>query len=196
MFISKSRLWVVLNMQNGTGSTHNIKRELRKEYRGLRRSITQQEDIGEKLLRNCLSALSFKAEDKVAGYIPKDGEIDVLPLMRHCRECYLQVLVPVVTEGSRLLKFVRWIPESSDDQQHDASCTPNIFFVPIVAFDKKLNRLGFGGGFYDYTIEIFRRERECKFIGVAHELQRCENIPVDAHDQKLDLIVTEQTVYY
>ena len=177
--------------------TNDIKASLRKKYRELRRGIMPSTEFGKKLLSHCTKALLLKASDRVAGYIPMDREIDVVPLMRYCLDNCCEVLVPVVVQGSRLLEFHQWIPKGNtlNEKSKDESF-PNVFLVPLVAFDKKLNRIGFGGGFYDYTIEFLRKKQECKFVGVAYELQLCENIPVDAHDQKLDLIVTEQSVYY
>lgn len=184
-------------MQDFANDQKNSKEGLRQKYRELRRSVVHDIDAGKKLLSNCLRALSFKENDRVAGYIPMDGEIDVLPLMKYCLDCRLTVSVPVVVKGRRLLKFRKWFHEGGLGVICYEKDMPNVFFVPLIAFDQRLYRLGFGGGYYDCTIEFLRRKQECcKFVGVAYNSQLCDSVPVDHHDQKLDMIVTETDIYF
>ncbi|ACM49313.1 5-formyltetrahydrofolate cyclo-ligase [Anaplasma marginale] len=164
---------------------------LRGHYRGLRRSIFDVRKAAEMLKENCMRNVKLRKGGTVAGYIPRDGEIDVLPLMQFVKEEGNTVLVPVVQQGSRLLAFKRWNCYASGEE----TIIPEVLFVPLVAFDRSLNRLGFGGGYYDYTIAFFRRSFRCLCIGVAYNAQLHHKIPVAEHDQKLDLIITESDVY-
>ena len=67
--------------------------------------------------------------------------------------------------------------------------------VPLVAFDKNLNRIGYGKGYYDRSLKkIKNKKNKTIFIGIAHSFQRCKNIPVNKHDIKLDYIFTEQGI--
>ncbi|MGN7678640.1 MAG: 5-formyltetrahydrofolate cyclo-ligase [Anaplasma sp.] len=166
------------------------KARLRDQYRKLRKDVQNRSEAGDMLRENCIRSVDIKQGAIVAGYLPLDGEIDVLPLMRHIKDSGGTVLVPVVEKGSRLLKFQIW-----DTDGQSEYLTPEILFIPLVAFDKNLNRLGFGGGYYDYTISFLRQNHQCYCIGVAYSVQLCNEIPVAEHDQRLDLVITENAVY-
>ena len=71
---------------------------------------------------------------------------------------------------------------------------PDILFVPIVAFDKYSNRIGYGGGFYDRYLEKISRIKKCETIGLAFSHQKVNRIKVDNFDKKLDLILTEKLI--
>ena len=63
--------------------------------------------------------------------------------------------------------------------------------MPLVAFDGGLNRLGYGGGYYDRTLELLRKSAPVVAIGLAWEVQRLSAIPAEPFDQPLDMIVTD-----
>ena len=71
---------------------------------------------------------------------------------------------------------------------------PDILFVPLVAFDKKLNRLGYGGGFYDRYIQKISKIKKVVKVGLAFSFQKLKTIPVNKHDKKLDIIITEKEI--
>ena len=76
---------------------------------------------------------------------------------------------------------------------------PQILVVPMLSFDKDLYRLGYGGGYYDKSINILKKhfEKERKFfitIGLAYSIQEEKKIPIEKHDMKLDYIITEKKV--
>ena len=71
---------------------------------------------------------------------------------------------------------------------------PNVLLIPLVAFDKKLNRLGYGGGFYDRFIQRMSKTSLIK-IGLAFSHQRVENVPTEKFDKKLDFIITEKEIF-
>jgi len=73
-----------------------------------------------------------------------------------------------------------------------------LILLPLVAFDSDCNRLGMGGGFYDRTLAYLRHRccwRRPRLIGVAHECQRVEGLPVNEWDVALDAVITERRVY-
>jgi 5-formyltetrahydrofolate cyclo-ligase len=69
---------------------------------------------------------------------------------------------------------------------------PEVLVVPMVAFDRLGYRLGYGGGFYDRTLEDLRARGPVTAIGFAYALQEMDRVPVEPTDQPLDLIVTEE----
>ncbi len=73
---------------------------------------------------------------------------------------------------------------------------PEVLVVPLVAFDAKGNRLGYGGGFYDRTLEGLRAKRATPAFGYAYDAQRAEALPIEPTDQPLDGIITERGVTY
>ena len=71
---------------------------------------------------------------------------------------------------------------------------PEILFVPLVGYDDNLNRLGYGGGFYDRYINRIEKNKKITKIGLAFSYQRLKKIPTSEHDKKLDFIMTEKGI--
>ena len=71
---------------------------------------------------------------------------------------------------------------------------PEILLVPLVAFDKNLNRLGYGGGYYDRIIAKLLKKKKIIKIGLALSVQKIDKVPINAYDQKLDYIVTNKYI--
>ena len=70
---------------------------------------------------------------------------------------------------------------------------PNILLVPLVAYDDNLNRIGYGGGFYDRYIKKIKKRKKIITIGLAYSFQKVKKIPTNRHDIKLDYIINEKT---
>ena len=167
---------------------------LRKCYRNLRRGLRSpfRKEASARLLENCIRTLSFNVGTTVSGYIPMDGEMDILPLMQHIKLIGCTVVVPVVAPDSKVLLFKEW----HDDSTLGVVGTPEVLLVPLIAFDDHLYRLGFGGGYYDSTICFLKKSNPLLLcVGVAYDVQRCDKVPVSSHDQVLDLVITEKHVY-
>lgn len=132
----------------------------------------------------------------LAGYVPIGTEIDPLPVMSGWDG---PVCVPVIAGKGRPLEFHRWTPDCEMKegpfgvQVPAAACelVPEVLIVPLLAFDDKGNRLGYGGGFYDRTLEGLRARGEVVALGFAYGAQRAEVLPLEPTDQRLDGIVTE-----
>lgn len=142
----------------------------------------------------------------VAGYNTIRGELDISMLMKILTERGHTLCLPVVssTKGEGALVFRRWqfgellvedIYKVKIPAQSALAVTPEVLLVPLVAFDTKGHRLGYGAGYYDRTIQALRQQNPgLKAIGIAYSRQQVEAIPADGHDQKLDVIVTEKGV--
>lgn len=72
---------------------------------------------------------------------------------------------------------------------------PDLFFTPLLAFDSKCNRLGYGKGHFDRSLEMARQKRKVLAIGVAYDMQRVDEVPCEPFDQQLNYVVTESQVY-
>ncbi len=137
----------------------------------------------------------------LAGYMAMRTEIDPRAAMEEAA-AHGPVGVPVVMGNGQPLKFRTWEPDSTMIKgefgamipQSGDWMTPEIVIVPLVAFDRAGGRLGYGGGFYDRTLEQLRTARPTMAIGFAFGAQEDENLPLEPVDQPLDLIVTERGV--
>lgn len=136
----------------------------------------------------------------MTGFWPVRGEIDPRPMMEVLRAAGWQIALPVVVANEAPLVFRAWSP---DDAMGEGSfripeplpsapeLTPDAMLVPLVAFDAEGYRLGYGGGFYDRSIEKFSADgRSLHVIGVAYDAQEAVRIPRDHHDRRLDAILT------
>ena len=149
--------------------------------------------------RNLLEHLFTLRGKPVAGYMPMRTEIDPLPAMRELSR-YGPVCVPVIERKGQPLKFREWRPDSEmQDGPFGARIPlgggwiePEVLIVPLVAFDARGNRLGYGGGFYDRTLEMLRSRRPTLAVGFAWAAQEAEDLPVEPTDQPLDAIITER----
>jgi 5-formyltetrahydrofolate cyclo-ligase len=134
----------------------------------------------------------------LSGYMPIRTEINPLSAMAEAA-AYGPVGVPVIMGAGMALRFSKWEPEGAMKDgafgakipEVDDFFEPEIVIVPLVAFDKQGGRLGYGGGFYDRTLEGLRAKRATLAIGFAFAGQEAGELPLEATDQPLDLIVTE-----
>lgn len=137
----------------------------------------------------------------LAGYMPIRTEIDPLPAMAEAA-AYGPVGVPVIEAEGRPLHFSHWQPDGpmregpfgAQVPQVDDFFDPEIVIVPLVAFDRSGGRLGYGGGFYDRTLECLRALRPTLAVGFAFAVQEATDLPLETTDQPLDLIITETGV--
>jgi 5-formyltetrahydrofolate cyclo-ligase len=68
---------------------------------------------------------------------------------------------------------------------------PDVFFIPLAAFDRKGHRLGYGRGYFDASLAQARAERKVLAVGLAYNCQEIPAVPISDHDQRLDFVITE-----
>ena len=132
----------------------------------------------------------------LAGYVPIRTEIDPLPVMAGWEGA---VCVPVVRGAGLPLEFHRWTPDcemvegafGAPVPAKSEVVEPQVLIVPLVAFDRRGFRLGYGGGFYDRTLERLRCAGSTQAIGFAYAVQEVECLPIEPTDQPLDAVVTD-----
>jgi 5-formyltetrahydrofolate cyclo-ligase len=145
------------------------------------------------ILADFLAAYGGKV---LAGYMPMRTEIDPLPAMAAHQGV---VCVPVIMGAGQALRFREWSPGCTMlpgefgalIPAEGAWVEPEVLIVPLVGFDARGYRLGYGGGFYDRTLEALRRRGPVLAVGFAFAGQEMAEVPIEATDQKLDVIVTE-----
>ena len=137
----------------------------------------------------------------IGGYYPVNFEIDDLELLRKFEKNRFTISLPVIKKNFQM-DFYKWsfsdplkvnrygIPEPVIKN----IVNPNILLIPLVAFDKNLNRLGYGGGYYDRLITKLSKKKKIMKIGLAFPFQKIDRVPINAYDQKLDYIVTNKYI--
>lgn len=143
--------------------------------------------------------LRGRAGAVLAGYMPMRTEIDPLPAMAAHPG---PVCVPVIVGKAMPLRFRRWAPGCALVPGPFGAAVPatgdwlvpSVLIVPLLAFDDRGFRLGYGGGFYDRTLAALRAAAPVLAVGFAFAAQRVPSVPVEPVDEPLDLIVTEDGV--
>ena len=137
----------------------------------------------------------------VGGYFPVNFEVDDLELLKKFEKNNFKISLPVIKKNFQM-DFYKWkfseplkinkygIPEPEAKNL----VYPDILLVPLVAFDKNLNRLGYGAGYYDRLIEKLSKKKDIMKIGLALSVQKINKIPINKYDQKLDYIVTNKYI--
>ncbi len=133
----------------------------------------------------------------IGGYYAYNYEIETMPLLKKFEKLNYLIVLPKIGKNSEM-NFFKWtskdpsnvneygIPEPiSNDLKY-----PDILLVPIVAYDKTLNRIGYGGGFYDRYIKKIKKIKKVLTIGLAFSFQKVKKIPINKYDIKLDFIVS------
>ena len=141
------------------------------------------------------------SKKSIGGYYPVNFEIDDLKLLEKFEKKKFNISLPVVKKNFKM-DFYQWsfsdylkinkygIPEPEKKK----IVYPDVLLIPLVAFDKNLNRLGYGGGYYDRLIEELSKKKKIIKIGLAFSIQKIDKVPINVYDQKLDYIVTNKYI--
>ncbi len=135
----------------------------------------------------------------IGGYYPYNYEVDILQILEKFEKKKFIITLPKIKKNSQM-NFYQWsindplainkfgIPEPiSKMVKH-----PDVLLVPLVAFDKNLNRIGYGGGFYDRYINKIKKKKKVFTIGFAYSFQKVKKIPTNKYDISLDFIITNK----
>ena len=202
------------NEANTQGNTE-AKKQLRKQlleqrnlaarrYRSDARAQQKMLDLFRQFL---LRQFANNPPSPCSGYLPIRNEIDPRPLMVELRSQHkTALLLPVVAEANKPLVFRAFDGDEETLQQgpfatkhpHESARedTPVFMLVPLLGFDRGCRRLGYGGGFYDRTLEALADKGQHPLtLGIAFEAQRRENLPTEPHDRPLDAVLSETTLY-
>lgn len=157
--------------------------------------------IGPILAANFLARFSLGPGDSVAGYWPTGEEADIRTLLVALADRGHAVGLPRVVRREEPLVFHAWKPGDAMVEGHwgileppvsGPAIRPRVVIVPLLAFDWRGHRLGYGAGYYDRTLAAYRAEGEVVAVGAAFEAQMVDRLPAAAHDEPLDWILTER----
>jgi 5-formyltetrahydrofolate cyclo-ligase len=179
-----------------------IKKVLREQATQTRiKAAREASDASGGLIRHFPTSLVFNEPGVISGFFPIGSEIDPLPLLADLREKGHESAFPIVATDGQPLVFRSWAPGNDmafgplgvqEPLPSAREVVPDILLVPLLAFDRRGYRLGYGGGFYDRTLEKLRAKGRPVAIGIAFAGQEVDAVPVAAYDQLLDWIVTER----
>ena len=139
----------------------------------------------------------------VSGFMPLKSEINPLPLMRKLADSGATLALPVVAGKGKPLTMRAWAfgaPLASgvwgirEPGPEAPAVEPDILLVPLLAFDRRGHRLGYGAGYYDMTITALRARKPVIAIGIGFAAQELDLVPTTARDARLDLMLTERDV--
>lgn len=159
-----------------------------------------------KQFRSLIAEKNLTIPPVVAGYYPLPHEVDALPLLEALNAEGYTCAIPAITEIDKALTFREWKPSDVLNEERyfipqpgpeAAVVSPSFLFVPVLAFDERGYRLGYGGGFFDRTLHLLHETYGEKLvaIGLAFDEQRVARVPVEEHDQQLTYIVTPTSYY-
>lgn len=135
----------------------------------------------------------------ISGYAAIRDELDPLALLSALSARGHPIGLPVMAAKRAPLVFRRWSPgevlERGDfgvpvPSRMAEELTPEILLVPLLAFDARGHRLGYGAGYYDRTLDRLRAETRVVAVGLAFDAQAVDEVPHDEHDQPLDWVLT------
>jgi 5-formyltetrahydrofolate cyclo-ligase len=158
-------------------------------------------DAPQAMAKNFLDAIDVPGGATVSGFWPIGDEADPLPLLGTLRARGHAVALPRVAGVKRTpLAFHIYgendalVPGRMGLSEPGVDWTvaiPSVVIVPLLAFDARGHRLGYGAGYYDATLTDLRRGHDVVAVGYAYAGQEVPEVPADAHDQPLDWVVTE-----
>ena len=156
-----------------------------------------------------LAALPFPFEAQagfnvVSAFHPYQSEIDTRLLLGKLAGDGWTTCLPIVLGKALPLEFRRWLPGEplfkgvwgiERPPETSPVVEPDVLIIPLLAFDRKGYRRGYGGGFYDRTLEKLRVLKKIVAIGVGYSAQQVSDVPHGSHDQPLDYMMTEKEIF-
>ena len=175
------------------------KPQIRKKIFNIRkRNSFKDLSINYNALTKVLNKIKFRNKS-IGGYFPYNYEVDAIKILNKLEKKNYLICLPKIKENYQM-DFYKWsskdpliinkygIPEPTSKK----IIYPSILLVPLLAFDKYLNRVGYGGGFYDRYLKKIRTKKKFLTIGLAYSFQKVKKIPISKYDKKLDYIITEK----
>jgi 5-formyltetrahydrofolate cyclo-ligase len=191
---------------------NNAKQTLRNRIRAKRQALppSHQHRASRAILKRLSKHPLFINSQNIAFYLANDGEIDPSFIIKQAWNMGKQVFLPILSPLNEQLYFAPYKPDSEMKINRFGINEPvcqarqwlrahqlDVLFLPLVAFDKKGNRLGMGGGFYDRSLAYLSSRKVFKkpqLIGLAHELQQLDNIHHEKWDIPINQIITEKLI--
>lgn len=177
------------------------KKELRADALERRKAAFDRHgtEAGRKIAAHGVDFLSAKPGAIVSGFAAINDEINPASLMTWLQAEGFHLALPVMQGRGKPLLMRAWSPgdamkaaawgiaEPLDDKP---ALDPDILLVPLLAFDARGGRLGYGGGFYDRTLHRLRKLKPIVAVGLAYDELRVDAVPTESYDELLDWVLT------
>jgi 5-formyltetrahydrofolate cyclo-ligase len=179
-----------------------VKADLRQAALARRRALGEaaREKFSARLANEGLRLAKRFAARAVSAFHSMRDEPDTTPLLAALAEAGFLTLLPVTIARGAPLVFRAWRPGDAtrpgamkilEPLPNAPAHDPDLLFVPLACFDRRGHRIGFGAGHYDRTLATLRAKGRAIAVGVAYSVAECESLPDEAHDQRLDYVLTE-----
>jgi 5-formyltetrahydrofolate cyclo-ligase len=166
----------------------------------------RKRNFSKKLSISPIKFLKFLKKKKITkkiigAYYPFNHELNILDILGILEKKNYILSLPKVAKNNKM-DFFQWsfeeplkinkygIPETTSNKK----IFPNILLIPLVGFDNQLNRLGYGGGYYDRYLSKVQDYNKIIKIGIGFSFQKVKNLPTNKYDKKLDYIITEKKI--
>ena len=156
-----------------------------------------------KLIFNLIRKHFHKKKIIIAGYYPSNYEVNILKFIEEASKKKFKITLPVI-KSSNKMSYKSWVFKEPlyvnqfgilEPKNSIKEIIPDLIMVPLVAFDNRLNRIGYGKGYYDRNLrKISKIKKNAISLGIAYSFQKCKKIPINSHDFKLDYIFTEKGI--
>ena len=177
-----------------------VKAALRLQARSTRAAIhaATRSSAAQSVADHFFTAVDLKPTEIVAGYWRIKDEMDCQPILVRLMDSFQPVCLPVVLGDDQPLELRLWEQGAAlyeagfgtlAPSEFAPQVEPDIIIVPLLGFDKRGTRLGYGGGYYDRTFD--RLTKRPRLVGIAFAAQELDEIPREAHDIPLDIVITE-----
>jgi len=182
----------------------NDKSYLRKKFLSQRKKkYLSSKKFNFQLIFNLINKNYYNKKITIAGYYPANHEVDILDFLKIASKKKFKILLPVIKSNSEM-SFKLWIHKEPlyvskfgilEPHRLNQEMLPDLIMVPLVVFDSKLNRIGYGKGYYDRILsKISKKKNKVISVGIANSSQQCKTIQVNKYDFKLDYIFTDQGI--
>ena len=140
----------------------------------------------------------------IAGYYPSNFEVDILNFLHMASKKKFKIGLPVVQNNFKMI-FKNWVLNEPlyvnkfgilEPKKKNIILKPDVILVPLATFDKNLNRVGYGKGYYDRALKKLSANKKILTIGIAFSFQESPFIPVNQFDYKLDCVLTDKNLIY
>jgi len=189
------------------GNGMESKQTLREKLKTRRAAVSDQdrEMVGKLIAEQFLQAVKIPEDTIIAVYWPMEGELDTRALLHELHKKGHVVVLPTVENNDSPLVFRKWTPEvemvegAHGTLEPPKDCEvglPELVVAPLLGVDDTGHRLGYGGGYYDRTVEALRAEGAIfGYMGLCYSFQNVAELPAENHDQLLDAVMSEKGVY-
>ena len=186
-------------------SIAQIKKSLRQELLKKRKALSNVQERAQRISASLCALEDYQQAQKILFYASFGSEVPTFPLLQKALAEGKEVYLPRTLQKERRLVLHRLfrleelrpgaygIPEPPPENPTLTPGEIELIVVPGVGFDRKGGRLGYGGGFYD---RLFLEAPKARRVALAFSCQLLDTLPQEPHDQRLDIIITEEEIIF